>query len=66
MSHDNYTSKGNSANNWTSDWLDGEWKCFYCGTVIGKNLRGHSPQLEVCAHVQTCENREHQRRVHEL
>ena len=65
MSHD-YTTKYNSANNWIAGWLNGEWKCLYCGTIVGKNLRGESPQLEVCAHAQTCQSKERQRRIRDL
>lgn len=39
----NCTDKENSVGNWNGGWLNGEWKCPKCKTMIGKNLNGDIP-----------------------
>ncbi len=47
---DNNSDEGNAIGNWNGGWLNGEWKCPMCGTMIGRNLRGESPYALVEQH----------------
>ena len=39
---------------WEGGWLNGEWKCEKCGTIIGKNLKNESPHASVSDHKGKC------------
>lgn len=45
-----HTDLGNEVGSWPGGWLNGEWKCPKCGTMIGKNLKGESPHGLVNQH----------------
>jgi len=47
---------GNKVDNWIGGWLNGEWKCPLCQTMIGKNLRGESPFALVHQHQTKCKS----------
>lgn len=49
------TDEGNEVGNWNGGWLNGEWKCPSCGTMIGKNLKNESPHALVAEHKQKCQ-----------
>lgn len=46
------TDKGNAVGKgkWGGGWLNGEWKCPKCNTIIGKNLNNRSPHGSVSQH----------------
>ena len=44
------TDEENSIGNWKEGWLNGEWKCPKCQTIIGKNLLSQIPFASVQKH----------------
>ncbi len=44
------TDPGNEVGNWPGGWLNGEWKCPRCLTMIGRNLKGETPVALVRRH----------------
>jgi hypothetical protein len=58
------TDKGNAVGKgkWGGGWLNGDWKCPKCNTIIGKNLNNRSPYGSVSQH--KCEEKPKQRSQH--
>lgn len=52
------TDEGNEIGNWPGGWLNDEWKCPQCKTIIGKNLKDDSPYALVEEHKQKCNKKE--------
>ena len=51
MARDNeLTDPGNKVGDWPGGWLNGEWKCPKCHTIIGRNLKDESPHALVKQH----------------
>ncbi|KKN50664.1 hypothetical protein LCGC14_0630480 [marine sediment metagenome] len=50
-----YSDPGNEVGNWTGGWLNGEWKCPNCQTMIGRNLNDELPHLAAKRHQQQCQ-----------
>lgn len=44
------TDPGNAVGSWPGGWLNGEWKCPKCQTMIGRNLKDESPIMLVRQH----------------
>lgn len=44
------TDPGNKVGDWSGGWLNGEWKCPECHTIIGRNLKDESPHGLVKQH----------------